>query len=283
MTDSVACIPETLSLALDIHRVPYYIQRGAETLRDLVTVQCDAFYDWLPTAKELPTTACPGPGEYAEVYTSLARDKGVREILSLHITSKGSGAFQAAQAAKLVVAESLPDLHLEVVDTLNVAMCQGWMAIEAARAALAGKSLAELVHLVQAMIPVTRMVQTADTLRYLYLGGRIGRAKHLVGSILNIKPLIGLEGGVIVPLGIARSRQKAYEAMVDRVEAAVGPHGKIKIAYVHAAALEEAQRIRDLIEQRIDCVESLFAELTPALGVHSGPGTAGLCYFPVLD
>ena len=231
----------------------------------------------------MPTTACPGPGEYAEVYTSLARDKGVREILSLHITSKGSGAFQAAQAAKLVLAESLPDLHLEVVDTLNVAMCQGWMAIEAARAALAGKSLAELVRLVQAMIPVTRMVQTADTLRYLYLGGRIGRAKHLVGSILNIKPLIGLEGGVIVPLGIARSRQKAYEAMVDRVEAAVGPHGKIKIAYVHAAALEEAQRIRDLIEQRIDCVESLFAELTPALGVHSGPGTAGLCYFPVLD
>ena len=133
------------------------------------------------------------------------------------------------------------------------------------------------------MIPVTRMLQTGDTLRYLYLGGRIGRAKHLVGSLLNIKPLIGIEDGVIVPLGIARSRQKAYETMVDMVEAAVGPHGKIRIAYVHAAALEEAQKIRELIELRLDCVESLFAELTPALGVHSGPGTAGLCYFPVLD
>ena len=283
MTDSVACIPETMSQALDIHRVPYYIHRGAETLRDLVTIQCDAFYTWLPSARELPKTACPGPGDYAQVYESLARDQGVREIVSLHITSKGSAAYESALAAKSMLTESIPDLHLEIIDTFNASMCQGWMAIQAARAALAGKSLAEIVHLVQAMIPITRMVQTGDTLRYLYLGGRIGRAQHLVGSLLNIKPLIGIEDGVIVPLGIARSRQKAYETMVDLVEAAVGPHGKIRIAYVHAAALEEAQKIKELIEQRLDCVESLFAELTPALGVHSGPGTAGLCYFPVLD
>ncbi|HEX7589089.1 MAG TPA: DegV family protein [Anaerolineae bacterium] len=283
VTDSVACIPEEMSQALDIHQVPYYIHRGTETLRDLVTIKCDAFYEWLPTAKVLPKTACPGPGDYAQVYESLARDKGVREIVSLHITSKGSAAYQSAEAAKVMLAESVPDLHLEIVDTLNASMCQGWMAIQAARAALAGKSLAEIVRIVQTMIPVTRMLQTGDTLRYLYLGGRIGRAKHLVGSLLNIKPLIGIEDGVIVPLGIARSRQKAYETMVDMVEAAVGPHGKIRIAYVHAAALEEAQKIRELIEQRLDCVESLFAELTPALGVHSGPGTAGLCYFPILD
>jgi DegV family protein with EDD domain len=272
-----------MSQALGIHLVPYYVHRGSETLRDLVTIRCDAFYDWLPTAKILPTTACPGPGEYAQLYQSLARDKGVREIVSLHITSKGSAAFESAQAAKVMLNETVPNLHVEIVDTLNVSMCQGWMAIQAARAALAGKSVEEILRLVQAMIPVTRMVQTADTLKYLYLGGRIGRAKHLVGSLLNIKPLIGIEDGVIAPLGIARSRHKAYEAMVNLVEEAVGPHGKIRIAYVHAAALEEAQKIKELIEERLDCVESLFAELTPALGVHSGPGTAGICYFPVLD
>jgi fatty acid-binding protein DegV len=103
----------------------------------------------------------------------------------------------------------------------------------------------------------------------------------LLGSVLNIKPLIGMEGGVIVPLGTARSRKQAYQMMVEKVESAVGFMGKIKIAYVHAAALEEAGKIKLMIEERLHCVESLIAELSPALGVHTGPGTAGLCYFPV--
>ncbi len=132
-------------------------------------------------------------------------------------------------------------------------------------------------------MPVTRMIQTADTLKYLYMGGRIGRATHLVGSLLNIKPLIGMNDGVIVPLGQARSRMKAYEAMVEMIEAAVGRTGKIKIAYVHAAAQEEAEKIKNLVEQRLTCVESLIAELSPALGVHTGPGTAGVCYYPVRE
>jgi DegV family protein with EDD domain len=130
------------------------------------------------------------------------------------------------------------------------------------------------------MIPVTRMIQTADSLRYLYMGGRIGLAKNLVGTLLNIKPLIGMEDGVIVALGQSRSRQRAYTAMADMVEDAVGRGGKIKIAYVHAAAREEAEKIRALVESRLTCVESVVAELSPALGVHTGPGTAGVCFFP---
>jgi DegV family protein with EDD domain len=131
------------------------------------------------------------------------------------------------------------------------------------------------------MIPVTRMVQTADTLKYLYMGGRIGKAKHLAGSLLKIKPLIGMEDGIIVPLGQARSKRRAYGAMVDMIEAAAGHMGKIKIAYVHAAAQEELEKLRNLVEQRLSCVESLVAELPPALGVHTGPGTTGVCFFPV--
>jgi DegV family protein with EDD domain len=176
----------------------------------------------------------------------------------------------------------IPTLRVAVIDTLNVSMCQGWMAIEAARAALDGKSLAEIVDLVGQMIPRTRMIQTADTLRYLYLGGRIGKAKHLLGSLLNIKPLIGMEDGLIVPLGTARSRRQAYQRMVELIEGGVGRTARIKIAYVHAAAQEEVERIRSLVEERFECSESLVAELSPALGVHSGPGTAGVCYLPAL-
>ena len=281
VTDSCASIPESILESLDIHWVPYYIHRGKEALRDLVTIQREAFYKWLPTAEELPTTASPGPGDYLEMYEKLAREQNVNEIVSIHMTSKGSGAYQAARAAQDMLKETLPELAVEVIDTLNASMCHGWMVIEAARASLVGKSLIDIVDLVKEMIPITRMIQTADTLKYLYMGGRIGKAKHLVGSLLNIKPLIGMEDGVIVPLGTARSRSRAYHMMVEKIESVVGSTGKIKIAYVHAAAQEEAEKIKFLIEARLTVVESLIAELSPALGVHTGPGTAGVCYYPV--
>jgi DegV family protein with EDD domain len=282
LTDSCASIPEPILEALNIHWVPYYIHRGKEALRDLVTIQREAFYQWLPNAKELPQTASPGPGDYLQMYEKLTQE-GFDGIVSIHMTSKGSGAYQAARAAQSMVKESNPELCVEVVDTLNVSMCQGWIVIEAARAALAGKTLIEILGVVKDLIPVTRMIQTADTLKYLYMGGRIGKAKQLVGSLLNIKPLISMEDGVIVPVGQARSRARAYQMMVDRIEAAVGTLGKIKIAYVHAAARDEAEKIKEMVEARLNCVESIFAELSPALGVHTGPGTAGVCYYPVRD
>ncbi len=283
VTDSTACIPESIRNALNIHWLPYYIHRGKESLRDLVTITPKDFYEWLPTAKEIPQTACPGSGEYLAMYEKLAKEDGVQEIVSIHMTSKGSGAYQAARTAQEMVKESIPDLLVEVVDTLNVSMCHGWMVIESARAAMEGKSVIQIINQVREMIPITIMLQTADTLKYLYLGGRIGKATHLAGNLLNIKPLISMKEGVIVPVGIARSRKRAYQMMVDRVETAVGHLGKIKIAYVHAAAMEEAEKIKELVEKRMTVVESIVTELTPALGVHTGPGTAGLCYYPVSD
>ena len=197
ITDSCASIPESILTALKIRWVPYYIHRGQEVLRDLVTVQRDAFYRWLPTARELPQTASPGPGDYIQLYEEVAQEEGTDEIISIHMTSKGSGAFQAASIARSTLRERLPDLKIEVLDTLNVSMCQGWMVIEAARAALEGKSLPDVMGVVKRLMPITRMIQTADTLKYLYMGGRIGRAKHLAGSLLKIKPLIGMDDGVI--------------------------------------------------------------------------------------
>jgi DegV family protein with EDD domain len=281
VTDSCASIPEPVIKALDIRWVAYYIHRGQEVLRDLVTIQLDEFLRWLPSAKELPTTASPGPGDYLSVYEDLVQNQGTQEIVSIHMTSKGSGAYQAATAAQSIAQEQMPNVRIEVIDTRNVSMCHGWMVIEAARAALAGASLEQIVATVKRMIPVTRMIQTADTLRYLYLGGRIGNAKRLLGTLLNIKPLIGMEDGVIIPLGQARSRSKAYKMMADMVEATVGKMGKVKIAYVHAGALDEMLKLKAMVEARVLAVESMIAELSPALAVHTGPGTGGLCYFPV--
>jgi DegV family protein with EDD domain len=278
VTDSCASIPEILMEQLRIQTVAYYIHRGQEVLRDLVTIQRDEFLRWLSTATELPTTASPGPGDYFEKYTQLA-ERGIGEIISIHMTSRGSGAYQAARLAQSMAAEQLPGLRVEVIDTQNVSLCQGWMVIEAARSALAGATLDEVTNKVKKMIPVTHMVQTADTLKYLYMGGRIGLAKRLVGTLFNIKPLIGMKDGVIVALGQARSRIGAYTEMADYVAGAVGK-GKVKVAYVHAGALEEVQKLKGMVETNLNVVESFVAELSPALAVHTGPGTAGLCFYP---
>lgn len=279
VTDSCASIPEQMLQSLNIHTVAYFLHRGGEVLRDLVTVQREEFLRWLMTARCLPTTASPGPGDYFEMYQRLA-EEGAQEIASIHMTSLGSGAYQAATVAKTMMADTAPGVRIEVMDTRNVSLCQGWMVIEAARSALAGARLDEIVTRVKNMIPLTHMIQTADTLRYLYLGGRIGKAQQMVGSLLNIKPLIGMVDGVIVPLGRAHSRSQAYQLMAEMVSEAVG-RGRTRIAYVHAGAQREVEKIRDLVEDKVEVVESFFAELSPALAVHTGPGTAGLCYYPV--
>jgi len=279
VTDSVASIPSELMDKLNIHFIPYYIHRGTETLRDLVTATTESFYKWMESATVIPTTANPSPGEYLEKYVQLA-EQGTQDIISIHISSKASGAFTAASTAKKMFVEQYPDVRLELIDSLNVQMCQGWMAIEAARDAKKGHSLKEISAKVKAMIPVSRMLQTADTLKYLFMGGRIGRAKHLVGSMLDIKPIISMEEGEIISLGQGRTRKKVYQMMVDKLDKLVG-QSAVKIAYVHAAAQEEAEKLKSLVEQRVEVVESLISELSPALGVHSGPGTVGFCYYPV--
>jgi len=278
--DSSASIPEAIREELDIRLVPIYIHHGEKVWRDLVDIHQEEFYRWLPTVEKLPTTAYPGPADFLEVYEQLAAE-GVRNILSVSITSKSSGTFHAAKMASEQAAEKMPDLKVEVVDTLNVSMCHGWMVIEAARAAKSGAGMDQIIALLEGMIPVTHMLQTADTLKYLHMGGRIGSAAHLMGSLLNIKPLIGMRDGVIVPLGRERSLVGVYNAMVDLVEKEVGPGGRIKVAYTHAAALDKIEKLRAQVENRLTCVETIIAELSPALGVHSGPGTTGICYFPV--
>jgi DegV family protein with EDD domain len=279
VTDSIACIPKEMMEELDIQWVPYYIHREGETLQDRVSATSETFYEWMLGTDKLPTTANPSPGEYLAKYTHLAK-QGVREIASIHITSKGSGAFAAASAAKKMLAEKFPKVKVEVLDTLNVQMAQGWMVIEAARAALAGTSLNEIANKVKQMVPITRMIQTADTLKYLYIGGRIGGAKHLVASVLDIKPIISMVDGQITALGQARTTKKVYRQMVNKLDQAVG-QSAVKIAYVHAAAREEAEKLKGLVEERVEVVESFITDLAPALGVHTGPGTVGFCYYPV--
>jgi DegV family protein with EDD domain len=279
LTDTTASIPEELAQELGIEIVPYHVHRGLETLRDMVDVRPGEFAEWLTKATQLPTTSNPAPGDYLIGMRHLA--ERVKEIVALTMTSKGSGAYQSCLAAVDLFKEQFPEVRIEVVDTLQVAMSQGWAAIESARAALAGLSLDAVVQRAREVAQRGMMIQTADTLRYLYMGGRIGKAKHLVGSLLNIKPLIGMQDGIIVAVGTARSRLKAYRRMVELMQRQVGEGAQIKVAFTHVAAWEQLGKLKAMVPARFECVETIVTELSPALAVHSGPGTVGVSFFPI--
>ena len=279
LTDSTASIPRNLVKELGIEIVPYYVNRGLETLRDMVDVLPTAFAQYLETATKLPTTSNPSPGDYLGGLRRLA--ERTQEIVALTMTSKGSGGYQSCLAAVEMLKETLPQVRVEVVDTLQVAMSHGWGAVEAARAALNRMSVEEVVDTARRVCREGMMIQTADTLRYLYMGGRIGRAQHLVGSLLSIRPLISMQEGIIVALGTARSRIKAYARMVDLMCQKVGEGARIKVAFTHVAALDGIEKLREMVSARLECVEVLASELSPALAVHSGPGTVGVSFFPV--
>ena len=278
LTDTTASIPDNLVRKLGLEIVPYYVHRGLETLRDGIDVKPKEFAEWLKSATKLPTTSNPAPGDYLTGLGNLAQR--VKKVVVLTMTSKGSGAYQSCLAGVSILKEQHPDVRIKVVDTLQVAMSQGWAAIEAARAALTGLDLDQVAQKARDVAQKGTMIQTADTLRYLYMGGRIGKATHLVGSLLNIKPLIGMQDGIIMALGTARSRLKAYRRMVELMQQQVGEGARIKVAFTHVTALEQVEKFQELVAARFECVEVIVTELSPALAVHSGPGTVGVSFFP---
>jgi DegV family protein with EDD domain len=279
LTDTTASIPPVLAKELQIEMISYYVHRGLDTLRDMVDVQPEPFARYLAQTDRLPTTSNPSIGDYLTGLRRLAEH--AKEIVALTMTSKGSGAYQACRAAVEVLRERAPDVRVDVIDTFKVAMSQGWATIEAARSALEGRPLSEVAERARDVAQKSTMIMTADTLKYLYMGGRIGRAQQLVGSLLNIKPLIGLDDGMIVGLGAARTRPKAYARIVEMMCQQVGAPARIKVAYTHVAAEEQVTQLRELVTKQFDCVETITTWLSPALGVHSGPGTVGVHFYPV--
>ncbi len=280
LTDTTASIPQYLVDELHIEIVPYHVMRGAENLRDAIDVKPAAFANYLLSLKndaKLPTTSFPSPGEYVQGFMNLA--ERTREIVALTMTSKGSGAFQSCLTAAKMVREEIADINIQIVDTLQVAMAHGWAAIEAARVASKHGTLAQVQQRAQDVANKAMMVQTADTLRYLLMGGRIGHAQHLMGTLLDIKPLIGLVNGEISALGTARSRLRAYKRMVEIARVRVDGARQVHLAFTHCGAERQAEVLRELYFRELNCIEEMTTPLSPALAVHSGPGTVGMCFF----
>lgn len=265
ITDSTADLPAKLAQELGITVVPVYLRFGEKVYRDGVDISHDEFYQRLVESPIHPSTSQPTPADFADVYSKLSKETD--EVVSIHVSSKVSGTYNSAlQGRELVEARG----HIEVVDSVSVSMGLGLIAMAAARLAEAGKSLHEVLEEVRQAIPGIRLLGVFDTLKYLLLGGRIGKVKALLGGTLNVKPMITMRDGELFPAGLARTRSKGIERLIDFVKNALNIQ---ELAIVHSTTPDEASSLRERIGSIFDERQIHLARLGPALGVHGGPGT----------
>lgn len=267
VTDSTADIPSQLVRELDIVVVPSYVIFGSKSYRGGIDITADEFYRKLLHEPLLPKTSQPTPQDFVEAYTQLTKEAD--GILSIHISSKLSGTVNSAEQAKKLAKLICP---IEVIDTQNLTMALGLIVIAAARMARAGKGLTEIVDVVRKMVPNTRLLILFDTLEYLAKGGRIGKAKSLLGSLLNVKPLLTLKDGEFVPVTQVHSRTKGKERLLEFVRSAKDIED---LAIIYSTTPDEAKELAASITAMYN-IQALVAQVGPVLGVHSGPGALGI-------
>jgi DegV family protein with EDD domain len=274
VTDSTAYLPETMVRKHDIRVVPLYVHFGNDAFREGVELSNDEFYARLKESPALPTTSQPSAGEFHAVFQKLV--EAGHEIITLTISSKLSGTWNSAMAAK----EMLPDAPITVIDSLSTSVGLHLMIEAALKAIASGATRQGIEDQIEEIKEKLRLLFVVDTLEYLAKGGRIGNAKAFMGTLLKVKPILVLQDGAIEPLEQVRSKRKACSRMLDLVEEYLGDQASQgKIALTHALVREEAQALAQEIQSRFGCAEPLVADLGPAIGTHTGPGVIGVAAY----
>ena len=264
ITDSTADLPAMLTKELDVTVVPVYLRFGDEVYRDRVDISEDEFYQRLLHDPVHPNTTQPTPQDFSRVYNKLSQEAD--GIISVHITSKLSGTYNSAVQGKKMVRNRCP---IEIVDSQTISIAIGLIVIHASRMAKSGMSLQQIVDEVGKIIPNVYLLILFDTLKYLAKGGRIGKAKALLGSILSVRPLLTVRDGELVPSGQVRTRPKGTDRLLDFVKNATEIQD---LAILHSTTPDEAQALVERTSSIFSKERTILARLGPALGVHGGPG-----------
>jgi DegV family protein with EDD domain len=266
VTDTTADLPPAILSELGITALPMYVRFGDQIYKDGIDITQDEFYARLPVDPNHPNTSQPTPQDFIEVYEKLAAD-GADGILSVHISRKMSGAWDSAMQAKK---ELEGKIAVEVVDSMSVTMGLGLLTLLGGRMARDGAALADIKAEVEKAIPQIHVLSLFDTLKYLAAGGRIGKAKALVGGMLNVKPVLIVKDGEMHPAGQVRSRAKGIDRLVewassfkDIADMSVG----------HTTTPEESDRLAELLGDTFPKDKIIKARLGAVMGTHTGPGT----------
>lgn len=277
ITDTTACIPQDKVKEYGIELVPIELIFGDKVYRDGIDITPAEFYAMLRQADKLPTTSGSLPGAYLEAYRRASQR--VDSILCITESSKFSGMSSSARLAMEMAKGGLPGLAIEVIECTTAAAGQGLVALEAARAAASGKSLAEVVEVVRGLMHRVHLFASLDTLHYLVKGGRVPQAAALVNSILKIKPVFSVNGGEAHTLALPRSTDSAINNILRLMGRKVDKGKPVYVAVMHADVLEQAELLRNRITSRFNCAEIFITEFTPVMGVHTGPGVIGVAFY----
>ena len=271
--DSTADFPDAQERFSNVRVVPLYVSFGDESFRDYVELDPHTFYARLRTATTTPTTSQPTPQDFLTTYEELA---GYERIYSLHISSRLSGTFGSASLA----ARRRAATGSGCVDTESVSVGIAMLALGIRRLLEQGTTDEEIEALARRYRERAGLLFTVDTLEFLAKGGRIGRARALAGSLLNVKPILTIADGEVVPLTRVRGRQKALQEFRRRFEAATTDADGLHVAIAHAEADEAVSRLRALVlEARPQAQIELVTSLGAVVGTHAGPGTIGFFWY----
>jgi DegV family protein with EDD domain len=269
VTDSTADIPKSLLASSGVIVVPLNVHFGDEVLRDGIDIDSDQFFKRLAQSTKLPTTSQPSAGAFEEAYRPLLA-RG-HEIISIHLSARLSGTVSSAVTA----ANAVDPSRITVVDSQAISMAMGFVVLIAAQMAHQGHLRETILAALDGLLPCARLVCALDTLTYVQRGGRIGKAQALLGSILNVKPLITLQDGEVAPLGRARSRRHAIDRMIETLRRTGPPR---RLAVLHGAALHDGEVLQARVAALFPLLQVPIAQIGPVIGTHTGPGVLGLTY-----
>jgi DegV family protein with EDD domain len=276
--DSTADFPDAQARFPNFRIVPLYVRFGEVSFRDYVDITPDEFYARLSTVAELPTTSQPTPADFLAVYEELAPH--YEHILSVQISSTLSGTFASAEAA----AELLGGEKVRVIDSRTVAASLALVAIGIQQLLERGTTNEEIDAFIARYRAGHRLLFTVNTLEYLAKGGRIGRAAAFAGNLLNVKPILTIRDGEVVPLKRVRGNRKAFQEFVDALDTRTSDVPTLHIGIAHADAPERMAELEKMVRDRrpqaqIEAETSLGA----VVGTHSGPGCVGFFWFDDVD
>jgi len=266
VTESSSNLPPEVVEEYGIHILPLRIIWQEKVLRDGIDITPQEFYARLRTDNYMPTTSTLTPDEMLQVFRPLAEE--AEAIVAISLAHELSGTFEAAQIAQQLA----PTFPLHVVDSRTAAMAQGFVALEAARAAAAGATVEQVLARAQEIIPRVQLLVTLETLEYLRRGGRIGTASAFLGSMLQMKPIVGIPPGHGTVVGIAQPRtwRRAVARMVELMAEQVGGR-PVHIAVSHGDHEEDAAALAEELRHRFDVRELYTTYFTPVMGAHAGP------------
>jgi len=265
VTDSGSDLPLELAKKMGITVVPVYIYFGDKAYKDGIDIGPDELYKRLVEGPIHPTTTQPKPADFAEVYTALAKETDA--IVSIHLPTKVSGTYNAALQG---IEIAKPKCQVHVFDSLSVSAGIALIVIAAAQVANKGDKVADVLEETKKAISKTQMRGLLDTLQYLLKGGRITRTRALVGTLLNVKPILTMRQGELVQAGMARSYVRGIEQVFDFVK---NYPNLVEVSIAQSTVPEEAEKLKKMLGSVIDEKHILMTRIGAGLGVHGGPGT----------